>query len=71
MPDLNEMCTIEILSINQENPRVSGNQWKRKSNVTARKRDRLNGLIFHSMNDKVVLVFEAKTLKNRARFERF
>lgn len=23
------------------------------------------------MNDKVVLVFEAKTLKNRARFERF
>ena len=43
MPDLNEMCTIEILSINQENPRVSGNQWKRKSNVTARKRDRLNG----------------------------
>ena len=43
MPDLNQMCTIEILSINQENPRVSGNQWKRKSNVTARKRDRLNG----------------------------
>lgn len=43
MPDLNEMCTIEILSINQENPRVSGNQWKCKSNVTERKRERLNG----------------------------
>ena len=43
MPDLNEMYTIEILSITQENPRVSGNQWERKSDVTARKRERLNG----------------------------
>lgn len=31
----------------------------------------VNGLIFYLMNDKVVLVFEVKILKNRVRFECF